>query len=395
MATENYGAYAQLVGSIAQTPVSTDTFVYFIGSCASGDLNKAYWITSMSDYAQKLGGAVGDGYNLTDAAIAAFQIAGLSGVYMIPVSHSRIFVQSHYMGNASLFTGIYALEAQMMDNPTMVNLVCAPNVITPTVLTALVGLCKKAGGHWDSFMLYDVTEEEDQINSSGVIVPSKVIEAKQLNDEQADAVWGHVKTSDGNYISGAAVRACLMAKSDASYGCPARCGGNIPVSGVQKMGLNSLISDTIESDNQQTLAPGVTSMFIKVNGQPVDYIDGYEYIIDDVSSEAGELENCVLAKGTYQDQAGKLILRFDALTELATNVVVSFYTIHSESVKITESAVTELSADGICSWINYSGQICTWGDHTSAFSGGTVADERARFDNSIRMLQMITNRFQM
>ena len=48
MATENYGAYAELVESIAQTPVSTDTFIYFIGTCASGELHKAHLISSFS-----------------------------------------------------------------------------------------------------------------------------------------------------------------------------------------------------------------------------------------------------------------------------------------------------------------------------------------------------------
>jgi phage tail sheath protein FI len=64
-------------------------------------------------------------------------------------------------------------------------------------------------------------------------------------------------------------------------------------------------------------------------------------------------------------------------------------------VDIPEARSTELSANGICAIVNYSGTFYTWGDHTSAFSAGTVSDERARFDNTIRMQIMITNRFQM
>lgn len=62
---------------------------------------------------------------------------------------------------------------------------------------------------------------------------------------------------------------------------------------------------------------------------------------------------------------------------------------------ISETLATSLSAEGVCAVVNYSGTYRTWGDHTSLFAAGAVADERARFDNSIRMLRSITNRFQL
>lgn len=62
---------------------------------------------------------------------------------------------------------------------------------------------------------------------------------------------------------------------------------------------------------------------------------------------------------------------------------------------ISETLATSLSAEGVCAVVNYSGTYRTWGDHTSLFTAGAVADERARFDNSIRMLRSITNRFQL
>lgn len=65
------------------------------------------------------------------------------------------------------------------------------------------------------------------------------------------------------------------------------------------------------------------------------------------------------------------------------------------AIPISETLATSLSAEGVCAVVNYSGTYRTWGDHTSAFAAGTVADERARFDNSIRMLRSITNRFQL
>lgn len=65
------------------------------------------------------------------------------------------------------------------------------------------------------------------------------------------------------------------------------------------------------------------------------------------------------------------------------------------AMPISETLATSLSAEGVCAVVNYSGTYRTWGDHTSLFAAGTVADERARFDNSIRMLRSITNRFQL
>ena len=93
MATELYGVDARLVESIGTTPVSTETNIIFIGASASGDLNKPVIVTSMSDYGSKLGGAPGDGYNLTEAALAAFNVANIDKCWMIPVSHNLSFVQ--------------------------------------------------------------------------------------------------------------------------------------------------------------------------------------------------------------------------------------------------------------------------------------------------------------
>lgn len=388
MAQELYGSYAQLGKSQASTPVSTDTIVYFIGTSASGELHKAHLITSMSDYAQKLGGAIGDGHNLTEAAIAAFNVVGINRAYFIPVSHDVDATKSDYMGSASLFTGMYALEAQLRDNPTTVNLVCAPSVTDDDVLTALLGLCKKADGHWDSFMVYDIPMVASQINASGYADAAEIVDAKQIADEQAKAVWGRPMVGSSD-ISGAAVQACLMAKSDASYGCPARCGGNLPVDGIQ--GIYMVESDTVECDSMSGTGGGSSAtQDLKVDNAYVDYVDGVEYSIADITQSVGSITNAELI-----DHSGKLALKFVPPASGTYTVVVTYNAVDRKRVKIPQVTGTQLSADGVCSWINYSGQICTWGDHTSAFSGGTVADERARFDNSIRMLLMITNRFQL
>jgi phage tail sheath protein FI len=65
-------------------------------------------------------------------------------------------------------------------------------------------------------------------------------------------------------------------------------------------------------------------------------------------------------------------------------------------ITLSDDNATALSADGITSFINIGGnRYFTWGDHTSAFSAGSVDDERARFDSNIRMLYYLTNKFQL
>ena len=387
-ASELYGAYSTLVESIAQTPVSTDTYIYFIGTCASGELHKAHLISSFSDYAQKLGGAIGDGHNLTDAAIAAFNVAGLNHVYMIPVSHDLDADSEDYLGDAETFTGIYALEAQLRDNPTITNIVCLPNVHDSSVLQAALGLCKKADGHWDSFMVYDVGFDPTHINERGYAQPDAILEDKNIVDEQAKAVWG-TPFIGGRAVSGAAVQACIMAKSDASYGVPARCGGNLPVSGMQSV---AHVEDvTVECDEQHGTPGGEYALQpLRVNSQYIPYDSDAEYSIVSIVEVSGHITNATLV-----NQEGQLWLRLTPPSDTGFSIVVTYRSVKKEDIIIPQATGTQLSADGICSWINYSGQFCTWGDHTSAFSGGTVADERGRFDNSIRMLQMIINRFQM
>lgn len=391
MATEKYGVYAQLVKSLANTPVSTDTNVIFIGACQSGDLNKAQLITSMSDYAEKLGGAPGDGYNLSEAAVAAFSVAGINQVYMIPVSHSTDFSAADYLGNASLFTGVYAIENLLRENPTTVNILCAPSVTDSSVISALNTIAKKADGHWVSFMVYDVAENPDQLNASNAIVVDEIVDAKQLAEEHADAVWGHVKTSGGYIVSGAAVRACLMAVSDANYGVPARCGGNLAISGIQGPCYYKSEAAECDSFDASASASVAVTLNLEIDDATIDYDTNASYSIDEITTTSGEIKNPKLV-----NNSGKLALEYKTGEAAVTGAVVSFTKTIDRMVVITESAATQLSADGICSYINYGGgNWRTWGDHTSAFSAGTVSDERARYDSNIRMLIMLINRFQL
>lgn len=409
MATEKYGVYAKLVKSIATTPVSTDTNVIFIGASPGGDLNKAYLITSLADYAEKLGGVPGDGYNLTEAALAAFSIAGIDKVYMIPVSNSLTFTAADYIGSAALFTGVHAIESLLRESPTTVNLLCAPSVTDSSVISALDDIAKKADGHWVSFMVYDLPLNEEHTNSHNVIQPDAIVTDKQLSEEHADAVWGKVRTSGGYEISGAAVRTCLMAASDASYGVPARCGGNLPVDGIQGIvGFEDVEEQTGTYDaHTASIAIGETSTEETHVFSDLDYSEKLDYaysIAEDASlSGSGWSATVEVIKSGGHPALKVTIARTDpGDTSAAITASIPAITLTGERnytsrlAVIAESAATQLSADGVCSWINYGGgNWRTWGDHTSAFSAGTVSDERARYDSNIRILVMLTNRFQL
>ena len=400
MATENYGAFAQLIQSVGSTPVSTDTVLIFIGASAGGELNKPVLITSMSEYNSILDGTAGDGYNLTEAAIAAFQVAGINRCYMIPVSHAATFTAADYVGSAANETGVHAVEKLLRESPTAVNILCAPSISDGSVIAELLSVAKLAAGHWRSFVVCDMAESIDHIDESGYADVSEIVDDKAVNDEFAAVVWGHVKTSGGYIISGAAVRACLVAKSDANYGVPARCGGNLTIPSMQAVVLKDIYGNNIESDTKDSISAGSSKIPIIIDGEPVKYDDSKSYELVDVTCSTGELANTALIKSSSRIGEeivdGLLCLSFDELSSAVTNAVVTYKETDNYTVNLKESAATQLSADGICSYINYGGgNWHTWGDHTSAFAGGTISDELGRFDNTIRMNIMITNRFQL
>lgn len=393
MATELYGVDAQLVASIGATPVSTETNVIFVGASKSGDLNKPVLITSMRDYKSKLGGEPGDGYNLSEAAIAAFQIAGISKVYMIPVSHDLIFDDDDYLGDASEYLGVYAIEKLLRDNPTAVNILCAPSVDDDGVIAALDAIAKKAAGHWQSFLMYDLANDSgDQIiEPSNVAQADTIIDDKTLADGHALAVWGHVRTSGGYTVSGAAIRACLQAKSDADYNAPGRSGGNLPIPGIRGVVIyedGKRVCDGISATASQT---NYITEDLEVSGTDVPFEDDVEYYIADITVTSGEIVDPSLV-----NHNGVLALKFKTGAANVSSAVVTVKTRAVHDVDLPEATATELSADGICSYIYYgNGVYHTWGDHTSLFAGGTVSDELYRFDNYIRVQLMILNRFQL
>ena len=309
MATEKYGSEAILTESQGFIGVSTNTNLVFIGSAPKGTLNEAVTVTSLTDASTKLGLALGDGYNLSEALEAAFSIAGINKVTCIPISNDQAPAKSDYLGDAALGTGIYAYEEMLRNAPSATNLVCLPSVTDGEILNAMLALCKNADGLYASYLVYDLPLADSELNASNYVVPASIVKNKTLSDMYSTAVWGQIRTSAGHDISGAAVRAALMAKSDANYGVPARVGGNLEVPAIQ----------------------GVVGL------------KGEEKVI----------------------------------------------------AKIPRSSANELSADGICTVRRRGSVYVTWGDHTSAFAGGTVTDELARFENRIRMNAMLKNRWVM
>lgn len=309
MSQEMYGSEAILIESQGFVGVSTNTNLVFIGSAPKGTLNEAVTVTSLTDASTKLGLALGDGYNLSEALEAAFSIAGISKVTCIPISNAKELNKSDYLGDAALGTGIYAYEEMLRNAPSATNLVCLPSVTDGEILAAMLALCKNADGLYASYMVYDLPLTDSELNASNYVVPASIVKNKTISDMYSTAVWGQIRTSAGHDISGAAVRAALMAKADADYGVPARVGGNIEVPAIQ----------------------GVVGL------------KGEEKVI----------------------------------------------------AKIPRSSANELSADGICTVRRRGSVYVTWGDHTSAFAGGTVTDELARFENRIRMNAMLKNRWVM
>lgn len=341
MSTEKYGVYGQLLTTEGRSAVSVSTNVVFVGAAACDDgsgnykgvANTPVYITSEKDYADIFGGTVGDGWSLSEAVEAAFRVCNIAGIWMINVntdnSGSPLYDEeadvtaAALIGDPSLETGCYAIQKMYPSNGLIANIACIPVMhegggkTKSDVLSALKANVTKANGHWDGIIVYDVTEAAGQINASNIIIPAQIVSAKDLQDERAIANWGRVITSMSSgvvsrAISGAAVKACLYAQTDAAQPgkLPSRSIGNLYVSAC--------------------------------------------------------LGVCIAPAGTY-----------------------------SAPLVISEANATQLSADGIISWLNKGGgRYYTWGDHTSAFSAGSVSDERGRFDVNMRMLFYLTNRFQ-
>ena len=268
MATENYGVKATLGLTQGQKPVSTATEIVFIGGAPMGGTASQYepvLVTSLGDYKEKFKGEVGDGWSLSQAAEAAFNIFALDHVYMISANDGSaeqdIDIQDDdIIGDPELMTGMYAVNKIFLRDGVIPTIICAPDRNSAAVLGALKGLCASISNKFKAIFLYDVTENDGQLNGESVVV-DEVVNVKNLSDEAAIACWPHVVTPSDNIISSAAYKACLYGYTDALYkNIPYRSIGNLYANGVTGLALKEgspvLL---VEEKATQLSADGITS----------------------------------------------------------------------------------------------------------------------------------------
>ena len=276
---EKYGVYAQLVPSVASTPVDTSTNIVFIGAAqiesvedwAQKDLiNRPIFISSYADYEKKLGGGLASsGFNLTEAAEAAFQVVGISGAYFINVhdpnnDEEDLSADAPYLGSAANKTGIYAVLKLWPNYGAVPNLICCPGRTSGAIVTALKTVATKCNGHWDGVAVFDVEQASAQV-VSGVVQPAQVTNSNKF--ENGIAVWPSVKSTSGNVISGAAVVCALYAANDAARNnIPVRSIGNTEASILGAcLRSDGVIVSMEESDATEIQQNGIVT-FLNVGG---------------------------------------------------------------------------------------------------------------------------------
>ena len=267
---EKYGVYAQLVPSLASTPVDTSTNIVFIGAAkienvdgwANMDLiNRPIYISSLSDYEKKFGGgSIAEGFNLSEAAEAAFSVVGISGAYFINVHDPNVDdedLSSHtpFIGSAANQTGIYAVQKLWPSFGAVPNLICCPGKTSGAIVTALKTVATKCNGHWDGMAVFDVVQNANQA-VSGIVQTDKVTNENKF--ENGIAVWPSVKSTSGNVISGAAVVCALYAANDAAR-------NNIPVRSIGNTSV-SILGACLRSDGVIVSMEEADATLIQQNG---------------------------------------------------------------------------------------------------------------------------------
>lgn len=385
MATELYGISASVGQSRLGTPVSSETNLVFYGTSPSGEIGVPILISSWADAVEKLGIASGDGHTLTDACISAFSVCNLKQIYCIPVSNSANAASSAY---TDAFLNISDL---WMKYGIIANILCAPRIQDATVIAALVTAAKKQNGHFDGIVIYDAIQANDQLSAAGRPDLTKITSAlvKTSTDKICICQWGYAKLKSGDVVSGAALRACRLALSDSENNgkLPSRCSGNLSVD-IQSAciyGNAKSLTHTAAIDSNHAKFTITETGYTTYSGDLLVKYTLHPTSGDDASKE--EIITFANGVGTASYDASGLA----SPTVSASSVNIEGYV----DISAKESDLTQLSADGIDSFLNIGGgQYVTWGDHTAAFANGTVSDETGRFDNYMRMMYHITNRFQ-
>lgn len=382
MATELYGVSAQIVADAASSAVSTDTRLFFIGASPSGAIGKAVWCASLADAGQKLGISDGDGYNLTEAANAAFSVAGIAGAYFLTVSHSASFVKADYIGNAAIYSGVHALTKELEEAPAACVLACMPGVVDADAIAALVGVCKATPLSCAAYAICDAPIPQDAL--SGEILTDAGEVEKLVDDECATQCAGRVQLKGGGWLWLAAIRASLMAKADIPYNAPGRVGGNLAIPNAQAWG-DYRITETHAGTVAEAAGEG-TAIHPVVTLSDTGFNGTLETAIKCNSTDITE-------SVVYTNGVGTMAADISEISEPRALTLESATASGVAPIYLSKSASTELSAGGICAVVRRSGSYFTWGDHTSAFVEGGSAPERARFENRSRMGLFIKNRW--
>ena len=385
MATELYGVEAVVGASQASTPVSNATNLIFYGTAASGAVGEPILISGWADAVEKLGCASGDGYTLTDACLAAFQECNLKQIYVIPVANSLSPADSAYT-NAMLNIADLWLKYGIIGN-----IFCAPRVQDAAIISALVTAAQKQDGKFNGVVVFDGIQDEDQIDMAGRPIISAITSSsvKTSSNKICICQWGYAHLKSGDVVSGAALRACRLALADMQNAgsLPSRCSGNLDID-IQAACIwarEKDITHTAAIDNDHVKITLTDTAYAAYNGDLL-----VEYTLHPTEgSDVSKSE-------TVTFTAGIGVCSFDTSSLTSPEVSASHaYLLGYVDINAKEADLTQLSADGIDSFLNIGGgQYVTWGDHSAAFANGTISDEAGRFDNYMRMMYHITNRFQ-
>lgn len=390
MPTELYGVNAHVSETLATTPVSVETNIVFYGTAPAGSVGVPMLLTSWTDAVAKLGIASNDGYTLTDACLAAFQLCNLSHIYCIRINEDA---SESALDDSELEAACNRISELWMKYGIIANIICAPRVDGSDVSVSwLISAATKQNGQFDGVVIYDGLQRQGQISTDGCPVISELTSAKVKGSTSEIAVchWGYAKLLSGEIISGAAVRACRWAVADAENAgrIPSRCSGNLSV-GIQSAVFARGITVPLEMSLEKTGAPDYHYQCTITTPNYIHY-DGVAVVTFKTGRGVELTERIAFTSGvgyTEYSYASETSSYSPALISAGVPGVVD--------IIMDKSDADQLSADGIGTFLNIGGgKYVTWGDHTAAFTNGSVADERARFDNFPRMRMLITNRFQ-
>ena len=271
MATELYGVYAHESETLATTPVSVETNVVFYGTAPQGAVGEPVLLTSWEDAVGKLGVASNDGYTLTDACLAAFQLCNLSHIYCVRINEDSTVKDPD---DGELEAACARISDLWMKYGVIANVICAPRVDGDNAsLSWLVTAATKQNGQFDGVVVFDGKQTQGQITTDGRPIISELASKKVKGSTSGIAIchWGYAKLLSGDIVSGAAVRACRWAVADAANSgrIPSRCSGNLGVdiqSVVFVNGISAPVDIIMTKPEADQLSADGIGTFLNIGG---------------------------------------------------------------------------------------------------------------------------------